>query len=159
MARRYDPRRAKAHLTYDAAEAAETFEVGIGTVHAWRKWEGLEPIDDKRPYVFTGRELARFVAAKNKPRPPLLPGHILCVACKAHRRPKGDLARVAPMTATSVNLIGACPVCGRDIYRRTRISELREKAGTLNLKFEDGTVPLEEARIAPQTLTSKEIDQ
>lgn len=159
MTRRYDPRRARAHLTYDAAEISATFEVTVGTVHGWRKWEGLTPIDGKRPYLFAGRELARFLAAKNKPRQPLMPGHILCVACKAHRRPRGNVARVAPKTATSVNLIGQCPVCECDIYRRTRIAELREKAGSLHLQFEDGTVHLEEACRAPHTRALEEVDQ
>jgi hypothetical protein len=158
MARRYDPRRARAHRYYDASDIAKLFNVSIGTVHAWRKWEGLEPVDNKRPFVFSGRELARFLRSKNKPRRPLAPGHILCVACKAHRVPKDTRARVEPKTATSVNLIGECPVCGRDIYRRTRIAELREKAGTLNLRFEDGTVPIVEDRHAPQTPGSEEIE-
>lgn len=158
MARRYDHRRARAHRTYDAAEIAETFKASVGTVHGWRKREGLKPIDDKRPYLFAGVEVKRFLTAKNRPRQQLSPGQFLCVACKAHRQPRHNQARVAPKTATSVNLIGECPVCGRANFRRTRIAQLREKAGMLDLVFEDGTAHLEEACRAPRSLTCEETE-
>lgn len=154
MSRRHDPRRAKPCRSYDCSEIAHIFAVTIATARRWRK-EGLRPIEDKRPYIFAGAELAEFLRRKNKPRQPLGPGEIFCVACKRPRIPAGDLVRARTMTPTSVQLIGLCPICGREMHLRVRLAELLEKAGNLDLRHEDGTAPLSGAADAPRIDSSE----
>ena len=153
MSRRHDPRRAKAHRTYDFAEIAELFDVTVATARKWRK-EGLQPIDDRRPYLFSGCELAEFLTSKNQPRQPLNPGEIYCVGCKCAVEPAGNEAFVRAMTPTSVQLIARCPI-GHEVQVRVRIEDLREKAGTLNLRYEDGGAPLGESGHGPRIDSSE----
>lgn len=152
MSRRYDPRRARSHLTYTFTEIARLFEVTIFTARKWRK-QGLATIDDRIPYLVSGSELARFIRQKNAPRQPMKPGQIYCVADKAPCEPNRALVR--PMTPTSVQLIGHCPRCGHEVHRRVRISELREKAGSLDLNYEDSAVLLGGSGAVPRTALSE----
>lgn len=153
MSRRHDPRRAKGHLTYDFVEIAKLYHVTVATARHWRE-EGLTPIDDRRPYLFAGSELARFITGKNKPREPLRPGQIYCVGCKRAADPVGNDALVRPMTPTSVQLIGRCPA-GHEIQVRVRIADLPLKAGNLNLRYEDGAAPFREAGHGPHIDSSE----
>lgn len=136
MTRRYDPRRSKPHLTYTAQELTELFDVGIGTVRKWQK-NGLTPIDRIRPYLFPGSDVASFLAARNKPREPMLPGQIYCVACKRPIQPVDGEVEMVARTLTSKDIRGTCPHCGRKVFRRVRVSELNEKLGDLRIKDED----------------------
>jgi hypothetical protein len=153
MSRRHDPRRAKAHRYYDVADIARLYDVTVPTARKWRK-EGLRPIEEKRPFLFAGSQLAEFIKRKNKPRQPLQPGQIHCVGCKCAVEPVGNTALVRPMTPTSVQLIGHCPA-GHEVQVRVRIADLREKAGKLNLRYEDGAAPFEEAGHDPRIDSSE----
>jgi hypothetical protein len=157
LSRRHDPRRAKAHRTYDFVEIAETFEVTIATARRWRK-EGLAPIEEKRPYVFHGSVLAEFLKRKNEPRHPLEPGQIYCVGCKCAVEPLGYEALVRAMTPTSVQLIGRCRA-GHEVQVRVRIADLREKAGNLDLRYEDDAAPLADAVHGPRIDSSEGDEQ
>ena len=143
MSRRHDVRRAKQHLSYSVAEICETFRVGPTAVWRWRK-AGLTPIEDRRPYLFHGSELARFLTARNKPRQPSGPGEIFCVACKRTISPLGNVASLMPLSGVTGNLIGKCPHCRRDCYRRVTLAEIAAKAGTLTIYYEDGSAPFSE---------------
>jgi hypothetical protein len=136
MTKRYDPRRAKAHLTYTAGELCIVFGVGIGSIRKWHK-DGLAPIDRARPFLYAGSEVASFLAARNKPREPMSPGHIYCVACKAPVFPADGVVDIVARTPTSKDIRGSCPTCGRRIFRRVRISELAAKLGNLRVRNED----------------------
>lgn len=136
MTRRYDPRRAKPYLTYTAQELADLYGVVIGTVRQWHK-DGLTTIDRARPYLYAGSEVAGFLAARNKPRQPMEPGQIHCVACKRAVRPLNGEVETVDRTPTSLDLRGVCPTCGCKIFRRVRIGEMSEKLGDLRVRNED----------------------
>ena len=139
MTRRYDPRRARSHLSYSRAELSELFRVGLATICAWKR-EGLQPIDNRRPYLFAGAAVRNFLEKHNKPRQRLASGEIYCVACKRPICPQGNKVDFCPLAPTTGDLIGTCPHCLRRPRRRVRKAEILEKAGNLEVRFEDGSV-------------------
>jgi hypothetical protein len=141
VTRRHDVRRVKRHLCYSASEIADLLAVRVATVRGWIR-EGLEPIAPQKPYLFSGPILAQFLAARNKPRQRLAPGEIYCVACKRPMVPVGGEAVLELRSDTTGDLIGPCPDCGHRGFRRVRLAELHDKAGSLRVRHEDGSVPV-----------------
>ena len=137
MSRRHDPRRAKSHRTYTVKELAALFDIHPSTVHDWHR-DGLLPIDMKRPFLFSGADVqAHLVRRRESEKRPCGPGQIYCVACKKVRFPEGGTVGFQPVSATSGNFVGACPVCQRPIYRRVSLKNLNADAGKLKVTFED----------------------
>ena len=136
MTRRHDPRRARAHRSYTSAEVAALFQVGVSTVRRWTQ-DRLMPIKGTYPYLFAGADVATFVGQRNKPRQPTGPGELYCVACKVVIRPRGSAVTVVPVNESTSNLRGTCPRCGRLCFQRVRLGSIGEKAGDLEVRYED----------------------
>ena len=141
MTRRHNVRKLKLHRNYTAQELADVMDVGIGAVRAWTK-AGLKPIDTRRPFLFCADTVAEFLEARNKPYQPSGPGQIYCVACKKTITPRDNVAKLVPLNNQTGNLIGTCPDCGRDVYRRVRLAEAPEKAGNLKVHHQDDKATL-----------------
>lgn len=141
MSRRHDLRLLKKHANYTASELAKVLKVNILTIRRWCKL-GLKPIDQKRPYLFIGGHVAEFLAARHKPRQPLMPGEIYCVACRQPRVPAGGLVNLQPISDTTANFIGTCPTSGHRIRRRVRIDEIAFKLGNCQVADEDDATTL-----------------
>jgi RNase P subunit RPR2 len=150
MTRRHDVRRVKSHLCYSVAETAALFNVREATVRKWVR-EGLTPIDDRKPYLFSGMSLAAFVAARNKPRQPLEPGQVYCVACKGPVVPAGKEVIFEVRSETAGDLVGTCGQCQHRVFRRVRRTQVQEKAGSLVVRYEDGTTPVSADREPPRS--------
>ena len=150
MSRRHNVRRIKAHWTYTAVELADTLHVNITTVRHWKR-EGLLPIPATWPHLFAASEIVAFLNRKNKPRHPLSPGEIYCVACKKVRRPAGDVVRITPRSETHGAMVGRCPTCGREIFRCVRLAEIEEKSGFLKVRYENGQAPICSDRDPPRS--------
>lgn len=141
MTRRYNPRLAKRHRCYRADEIVELFDVSMSTVRRWHAL-GLEPIEQSKPYLYSGEVLQAFVRAHNPRRIPLMPGEIYCVACKKPVPPQGNAVELVDRSQTSGDLVGHCPACRRLIFRRVRLAELAFRAGGLTVRHEDGQAPV-----------------
>ncbi|MXP44840.1 helix-turn-helix domain-containing protein [Allopontixanthobacter sediminis] len=135
MTRRYDPRRALPHLSYTREQLAGTFKVTLTTIWSWTK-KGLHPIDRKRPYLFAGGDVRKFLQAHNKPRQPTGPGQIYCVACKQVTQPAGKVVDFIALSPTNGDLVGRCPNCSRRIFQRVRTADIATKAGSLTVRYE-----------------------
>lgn len=135
--RRIDPRRAKLHFNYTVEEAARLFGTHRQTVRQWMK-AGLKPTDGKRPTLFTGVELRRFLgerrAARKRPTPP---GMIYCLPCRAHCRPAFGVVDYRPRTASTGNLEGMCPDCGAMLYRRVNFTALEAVRADLEVTIRE----------------------
>ena len=119
-----NPRLAKIHRTYTVEEIAGLFRVHRNTVREWIK-RGLPVINDRRPLLVLGRELAAFIQARRaKNKRPCTPGELYCVRCRAPKRPAGGMADYQPVTATLGNLIAICPTCEAMMYRRVSMAKL-----------------------------------
>lgn len=145
MSRRHNLRLIKAHLNYTAVELADTLAVNVTTVRVWTQ-QGLRPIAGTRPYLFAPVEVCAFLKARMKPKRRLAPGDLLCVACKEHRRPAGDVVDLIRRSETSVDLVGDCPVCRRRMHRRAALSKLGDALGTVTVRYEDASLPYWEKR-------------
>lgn len=123
----------KIHRTYSVEEAARLLDVHKNTIRDWLR-RGLPTVDQQRPTLILGRELAEFLAHRRSSRKrPCAPGQIYCVRCRCPRNPAGDMADYMPLTETTGNLVGLCPTCSALMYRRVSAIKLDTVRGHLDV--------------------------
>ena len=121
----------KIHRNYTVEEIARLLGCHRNTVWDWIKRRGLTTIDQRRPILIHGRDLADFLQkrrATNKQT--CQPGEIYCLRCRKPQVPAGNMADYKPITATHGNLVGICPTCEAMMYRALSLAKLdqcREK--------------------------------
>src|SRR5450432_139048 len=143
--RHLNHRRVKIHRSYNVEAVAALFGIHKNTVRAWIK-AGLPTIDDKRPMMILGRELAAFLQARRvRNKQTCRPGEIYCVRCHAPKSPAGDMAEYKPITEKFGNLIAICPVCGCIMNRRASIAKLSTVRGKMDITFPEALRPLSES--------------
>jgi hypothetical protein len=125
----------KIHRNYTVEEVAQLFDKHKNTVRGWFK-DGLRPIDDRRPTLIYGQELAVFLRQRRlNGRRPCPPGHLYCLKCRSPRRPDGGLADYLPMTGTAGNVRAICPECGTLMYRRVALAKLWTVCAGFDIAF------------------------
>jgi len=135
----------KIHFPYTVEEAARCLGIHKHTVRRWIK-DGLPTIDDRRPTVMRGRDLAEFLENRRKTRKQTCPpGHLYCVKCREPRQPAGDFAEYMPMTAEAGNLRGICPVCDRLMHRRVSLEKLGQVRGRLEIAIQEARSHIRES--------------
>ena len=131
--RLHNPNRAKMHRNYTVEEVASLYDVFKGTVRAWIK-AGLPVLDDKRPMLILGSDLAAFhQARRTKNKQKCKPGEIYCVRCRAPKMPAGDMADYRIITEKIGNLEAICPDCDKIMNRRVSLSRLEQIRGNLDI--------------------------
>ncbi|MCB1518921.1 MAG: helix-turn-helix domain-containing protein [Hyphomicrobiaceae bacterium] len=124
MARhRLDRRKVKRHYSYTINEAAQTIGAARGTIRRWIK-NGLPVIDDRKPHLILGDDLARHMDDRKPAKTVCPPGSCYCVKCKGARQPAGNMAEFVPINARSGNMRALCPDCGNLMHRRTSYAQL-----------------------------------
>ncbi len=130
---RPNPRLAKIHRSYTVEEIAKLYGVHRNTVRAWIK-RGLPTIDQRRPVLVLGSQLAEFLQAKRLAnKRPCAPGEIYCLRCREPRAPAGGAARYHPLTPTQGNLVALCGCCGARLNRRVSLAKLPLVQGDLRV--------------------------
>jgi hypothetical protein len=143
----------KIHRNYTVEEVALLFDKHKNTVRAWLK-EGLRPIDDRRPTLIHGRELAEFLRQRRlSGKRPCPPGYLYCLKCRSPQRPDGALADYLPMTDTAGNVRAICPECGTFMHRRVALAKLSTVCAGLDIAF-----PQAGRRISEAASTSVDCD-
>lgn len=128
-----NPRLAKIHRNYSVEDIATLYHVHKNTVREWIK-KGLPIIDDRRPMLVLGSDLAEFLQARRvKNKRPCKPGEIYCVKCREPRSPAGNMANYENLTEMMGNLVGICPDCDTFIYRRVNLAKLAQIRGQLDI--------------------------
>ena len=141
-----NPQRVKIHRTYTIEEAASLLSVHRNTVRNWIK-DGLPLVDDERPLLILGFELARYLKQKRKRRKrPCGPGELYCFRCRAPRKAAGKRAKLVPRTDTLGALVATCAVCQTQMNRQVNISNLRAVRGDLDISIEEGPLRIGEAK-------------
>ncbi len=131
--RLYNPNLAKMHRNYTVEEVASLYNVFKGTVRAWIK-AGLPVLNDKRPMLILGSDLAAFHQAKRtKNKQKCQPGEMYCVRCRAPKSPALGMADYKPITGAMGNLIAICPVCGSIMNRRASLAKLEQVRGKMDI--------------------------
>jgi DNA-binding XRE family transcriptional regulator len=142
MGKKYpSARRFKIHRSYSIEEVAHVVGVHKNTVRRWEK-AGLRPIDDRRPKLFHGNELHRFLdAQRQQDRRPCPPGHMYCLRCRAPKVPFGRVADLLPLTASVANLRGICE-CGTLMHRRASHRTLADASRNLTVAIPEAVIRL-----------------
>lgn len=131
---RFDVRRVKIHRAYTIAELAALVDAHKRTIGRWIV-AGLPTTDARRPLLIHGSDLHAFMKTRGPIKQRCRPAEFYCLACRAPKRPAGDMADYIPHTATRGSLGGICPTCGRMIYRATTLAKLEEIKGELDVTF------------------------
>src|SRR5512138_876119 len=106
--KRLNARRVKVHRNYTVEEAAKLFGAHKNTVRNWLK-EGLPKVDDHRPILILGRQLASFVHARRQSRRQRCAAdEFYCFKCRRPRQLVAGTAEYLPSTAAAGNLRGTC---------------------------------------------------
>lgn len=130
-----NPRLVKIHRNYSVEDITRLLKVHKNTVRSWLR-QGLAPIDDRRPTLILGRELARFlVERRQKAKQSCGPGRLYCIACRAPKVPAGEMVDCLLISPFAGNLCGICPDCGRLIYRRVNLSQIDAVRAGLEITF------------------------
>ena len=122
--RRHNPNIAKTNRNYTVDEAADLYGVFKGTVRNWIK-AGLPVLDDKRPMLILGSDLAAFHRVKNtKNKQNCKPGEMYCFKCRAPKEPDGGMVDSQPVTEKIWNLVAICPACYTIMNQRVGLARL-----------------------------------
>jgi len=125
----------KIHRSYMVEEIAHLFGVHKNTVRGWVK-AGLAIIDNKRPMLILGQDLAQFLLERRvKNKRTCKPSEIYCVRCRAPKLPAGNMADYSPVTGTFGNLQAICPDCHSIINRRINLAGLEQIRGQMDISF------------------------
>ena len=125
----------KIHRSYTVEEVAKLLSKHKNTVRHWVK-DGLATIDDKRPMLILGHDLAAFLQARRvKNKQPCKPGEIYCVRCRVPKFPAGDMAEYSPVTEKFGNLIAICPDCDSIMNQRVSLARIGEFGGKMDITF------------------------
>ena len=136
-ARRVNPNKVKTHYSYTASEHADCLGVHKNTVRNWQR-QGLEPIDDCRPYLFQGATVRSFLKSRRASRKQTCPDATLfCVSCHEPRKPADGMLDDLPRRETSGNLRGICEVCDSIMHRGIRKAEIAVKMPGCDVKFQE----------------------
>ena len=137
--RKLNHRLVKIHRNYSVAEVAELSGLHKNTVRNWVKRDGLRTIDDKRPMLFHGLVLRKFIKKRRtKNKHPCKQGEIYCVGCHAPKIPAGNMVDCIPVTETLGNLQAMCPDCDSIINRSINMTKIREVCGNMDVTFLKG---------------------
>ena len=140
-----DRRRLKLHRSYTVDEAARTLGISKGTIRRWLK-NGLHSVDDRKPALIRGSDLAEFLRSRSKPKQPCPPDYCYCVKCRSPRKPAGAMAEYIVLTATSGNLRAICPTCGSLMHRRTSAAQLEVIKTQLDVTIVEASPRIRDSR-------------
>jgi hypothetical protein len=128
----------KIHRNYTVEEIASVFGVHKNTVREWIK-AGLPVLDDKRPMLILGPELAAFLQARRiKNKHSCQPGEMYCFRCRAPKMAAGHMADYLPQTEKLGMLKAICPDCYTMMNRRVSIAKIDQVRGRLAITFPQG---------------------
>jgi len=139
MGKRYpNPRKVKIHRNYTVEEAADLLGVHKNTFRQWIK-RGLPVINDQRPMLILGPDLAAFLKSqRTRRKKPCKPGEMYCLRCRAPKTPAFDEAEYQHKTDSLGNLFGICPDCGTSMNRNVNPAKLEQIRGKLEITLPQG---------------------
>lgn len=131
---RYNTRLIRRNDTYAISEISDLYEIHEGTVRGWMR-KGLSPIDWRRPILFRGDSLARFLKRRQERRKVKCgPDECYCFHCREPRRAKTGTVYLKVQTPKILLIKGKCVACGTTMNRRGSIKNRAEIEKTFGIK-------------------------
>lgn len=122
--RTYNTRLLKATMPYTVQEIAELYGLHKNVVRRWFK-VGLQPIDQRKPFLVRGAELARFLKARQVARKAKCrPHEFYCLKCRAPRQPFGNMVDVIQESPRLIRVKAVCDTCGTAINKGQSLHNL-----------------------------------
>ncbi len=126
MSRRHDPTKARRHWVYTREQVCLRFSVGDSTITNWIG-RGLKPVDDKRPQLFAGYELRRFITSLRWPHGRLPEsGRLFCSVCPGFKALAPGSVNAAPIGIACYEVTGTCLDCHNMLQARIQAHSLPE---------------------------------
>jgi hypothetical protein len=136
--KRISVRRIKRLRTYRLEEAASATGAHKRTVEGWVR-EGLQLIEQKRPFLIRGSDLIEFHKARiRKRKQRCLPGQMFCLKCRSPRFAEDNFAYFHVTDHPVGNLSGFCASCGGVMNRRVSKKKLDLVRGNLLVTVTEG---------------------
>jgi ribosomal protein L28 len=119
----FNPNLIKINYSYNAGDLAARLGVSTGAILRWRHKENLQTIDDRRPYMFLGAEVRRFISERRAKRKTKCgPDEMYCFKCRSPQRSIEN--RAEPLKSPGKILIrGTCSQCRTKMNRVGKVSE------------------------------------
>jgi hypothetical protein len=125
----------KLNRSYSVEEIARLYSVHKNTIRGWVE-AGLPVLNERRPMLILGRELASFLQARrSKNKRTCQPGEMYCFRCRAPKSAAGDMADYHPDTEKLGTLKALCHDCYCVMNRRVSLAKLEQVRGKLNVTF------------------------
>lgn len=126
MSRRHDPTKARRHWVYTREQVCLRFSVGDSTITNWIG-RGLKPVDDKRPQLFAGYELRRFITNLRWPHGRLPEnGRLFCSVCPGFKALAAGSVNATPIGIACYEVTGTCLNCHNMLQARIQAHSLPE---------------------------------
>lgn len=123
----------RAARAYTIDEAASALRINEVTIRAWIKC-GLPAMTTNRPFLILGEDLRNFVQDRRaKAKANLASDELLCMTCKAARKPFGMLVDLHLQNGKTARLVGLCEVCGGTCSRMISQTKLGHFGGIFDL--------------------------
>jgi hypothetical protein len=124
--RTYNPRRARAGLSYTVQDVAEIYGLHKNSVLQWIK-DGLPIIDQRKPYLIHGGDLAEYLRMKRSGRKrSCKPNEFFCFKCRAPRPAWENVADIQIRDKKRLSISGLCAVCRTAVHRAGSVRKLAE---------------------------------
>jgi len=133
MAKNYLLKNIKTRESYTTKRISQDVNVHPRTVQEWYK-EGLQPIENQRPYLVMGYEIKRFLEKKlQKHKCKLQPDEFYCTKCREAVRPTDNDVWIEISSRTignqgykALTVKGVCENCNSRINRFSHAGKLKE---------------------------------
>jgi hypothetical protein len=123
--KRHNVRLINKHNSYSVAEIALLLKITPHTIGRWIALGKLETIDEKRPYLVHGHQLAKCCTLLNSRFDVTCgQGEFFCLKCRSGRRPRGDTAVLIPLSNNRQKLISNCHECGTQMHTALSVEKL-----------------------------------
>lgn len=122
--RTYNTRLLKATLPYSVQDVAELYGLHKNVVRRWFK-EGLKRIDDRKPHLVRGDEVARFLNQRQSSRKiKCQPHEFYCLKCRAPRQARDSKVEIVQEGPKLMRVKAVCGVCGTSINKSQALKNL-----------------------------------
>lgn len=124
--RSYNTRLIRLNLSYSVQEITELYGIHQNAVLRWIK-NGLPVIDQRKPYLVHGADLADYLKKKQAGRKhKCRPDEFFCFKCRLPRKAWGDLVDIVIRNESKLSISGLCATCETPVRRAGAVKKLPE---------------------------------